>query len=863
MGASVLVLAGLLMPAIATAPLGGIFNRGAGRSSIISNGEWLSNGHYSGPDVFHADGVPTFQGVVYVNHVNRVLCVIDGTAVVDAVAFPPRIQTVALESMHRIESYNCVLDMVSAGSMHSVAMYAASKDGTVSLIGNPALFTIRQQPADLLHKSAIGAAAGATATAAAPSLAESAARMRQLTPAGTGILGVYYTTYQQETSQVYQNITKLFGWTYSMEEVLRNTSLMLSDSIWKWAPAAAYPEFSKGRLSIMQHQPQLGIYCYYRKRENETYGYIPDCPEASNVLRTHASEMVAAGFAFIAPDATNWDQDPRNASNGADLHQLRPTEVIAEEWAAMRANGEATPAMSTFDQVNAGGVLYQWYLSEFFNNQTLLELGMILKTSMIPGWNASMAHSDSAFNAIANASSTSAAADYKVYIVADEPTVDWSSVHAIQSNGGAYDVITPFMWAAPAPGGGYEAEGYLKYYSPCVSRTTLPHGTVVDTFSNDVPIDLDFPCNHYKTHKSPLGPVWTVSTATPINSVPFSGTKLNGLFLKKQFYDIFADPEPTSVIFAPSWNEYLVGPVNSSGWDITNPYFFVNGLSFDDPDRNLIFVDGQGSERSRTIEPSKSDGGYYYELMASCMRVYRVQASLGIVSNGTGCDVQGEECCTINPNQVFTRVWSLDAGAPSSSSTAKSTADAAGAASDDGAAPSVADSILSSDRGEYEALIAGGGVEICSPWVSVDNGQATGFCVNGSMPWAAPDQVYPPAYDILRGPFLLYANTSTSVPDTVPLYRCSDAGAGYPRHFVASGNATMSGAAACIDAVGGAVLDYTLGYAGASRTSLTVREIRRCYGTAARPSSPPHWYTAVAGPCAPGDADQGIQGFGI
>ena len=117
-------------------------------------------------------------------------------------------------------------------------------------------------------------------------------------------------------------------------------------------------------------------------------------------LQTHASELSAAGFTFIAPDATNWDGDPRNTSNGADFNQLRPTEIIAEgacaalhlpllrlpatsslgripcpiypspfpfplvEWANMRIRGEATPQLSTYDQVNEGGVLYNWYLSE-------------------------------------------------------------------------------------------------------------------------------------------------------------------------------------------------------------------------------------------------------------------------------------------------------------------------------------------------------------------------------------------------------------------------------------------------------------------------------------------------------------------
>jgi hypothetical protein len=58
---------------------------------------------------------------------------------------------------------------------------------------------------------------------------------------------------------------------------------------------------------------------------------------------------------------------------------------------------------------------------------------------------------------------------------------------------------------------------------------------------------------------------------------------------------------------------------------MTNPYFYASGARPDDPNRALLFFDGFTSERSRTIEPSTVDGGRYYEIFASCMRVYRLQ----------------------------------------------------------------------------------------------------------------------------------------------------------------------------------------------------------------------------------------------
>jgi len=225
---------------------------------------------------------------------------------------------------------------------------------------------------------------------------------------------------------------------------------------------------------------------------------MADCPEAARVLAAHASELSSAGFEFIAPDATNWDQDPRDASSGADLNQLRPTEIIAEEWANARLAGVATPALSTFDRVNAGGVLYNWYLSEFFNNETLLALDLIMRnrnTTRVPGVD-------------------------KVYIVADEPTLDSALVRALQRNGGRNDIVTPIMWSAPDASGSYEANGFLKYFAPC---TEVVNGSRV--FSYDVVLDLGRPCAHMKSHKSAVGDVWTVSTGLPMNSIPFGGLR--------------------------------------------------------------------------------------------------------------------------------------------------------------------------------------------------------------------------------------------------------------------------------------------------------------------------------------------------
>jgi hypothetical protein len=834
--------------------------------SASSAGDFRPNPHYGGgPDLWVGRGSLTLHanatGVTPGGESRvRAYCVVDGRAVFEATPAPS-------SSSSPSSSWHCPTDgLVTPGGMHTVAAYVHDVDtGRISLLGAPLFFTLEEGPNDD-GGAEEAAATTTTLSTAAARLAAAEARLRALTPAGSATaVGVYYTTYQQEDAQIYQNVTRLFNLTNTLEEVLRNESLRYADSVWRWAPEAASPPYNASRPLLFLHQPALGIYCYYRKRANETAGYIPDCPEASTVLQTHAAELTAAGFTFVAPDATNWDGDPRDPSNGADLHQLRPTEVLAEEWAALRVAGTSTPMLSTFDQLNDGGVLWSWYLSEFFNNETLLDLDLILRVNV--------------------STSPTASALFKVYIVADEPTASYPLLRTLQRNGGQNDIITPLMWAADDASGAYEANGMLKFFSPCVATpSAAPSGAggarssssssvslsaaaaaaagaaPPPVFSGDTPIDLDVPCGHLKTQRSVLGGAWTVQTGTPVNSVPFgSSPKYNGLTLKKTFYDILADPTPTGLIFAPSWNEFVVGPVNMSGWDISNPFFYANGARPDDPDRRVIFLDGYGSERSRTIEPSKTDGGYYYETFASCLRVYRLQWALGVVSDGTGCAVAGEECCQLHVDESFARLWSLDLP---------------GAGGGGGGGGVSGDSLLTPDstevdrllwRGERDGGIGGASsswAQICSPWANSANGQATGFCANGSMPWAPPGQLDPPPYDVLRGPAIVFSNaTGAEVPGAVPLVRCV-ATVGSPpvqQHFLANSTACLSQAAP-----GGAgALEFVAGFCMASRSSLMHRELRRCRGAAnAAPwKAGVKWYAAVGGLCAPGDDEEALLGY--
>jgi len=549
------------------------------------------------------------------------------------------------------------------------------------------------------------------------------------------------------------------------------------------------------------------MYCYFRRRANESWDryQMADCPEGPLVLQTHAAELSSAGFSFIAPDATNWDEDPRNASNGADLNQLRPTEVIAEEWANLRLRGVATPQLSTYDRVNAGGVLWTWYLAEIFNNATLVGLDLVAR----------------------NPNSTRVPNSDKIYIVADEPTLDYSIVRKIQSNGGRNDIVTPIMWSAPDASGNYEANGYLKYFSPC----TVMKNATTRVFSSDVFFDPDAPCAHLKTRGSSVGDVWTISTGLPMNSIPFGGLRYNGLFLKKQFYDVFADATPTDLLFAPSWNEFAANAHPMAGWDISNPLFGAIGAEQDDEDRNTIVFDDFTSERSRVIEPGKVDGGFYYELFASCMRVYRLQAALGIVSSGAGCEVAGEECCVLHGDEIFAELWSLEATG------------AGGGGAGDG---SGGDSLLSNSAAEAAALIAAGGWrEICAP--GIDNAVTTNVCFNETLVWSGGADL-----DVLRGPLLVYANTSIGIAGTVPLVRCVTAAGS---HFVHNSTASCPNDAS---------VELVLGFGGAAKDGLFSSAVRRCRrAAAAAGGGASSWYSVANGACGAGDADEGVVCYSI
>lgn len=223
-----------------------------------------------------------------------------------------------------------------------------------------------------------------------------------------------------------------------------------------------------------------------------------------------------------------------------------------------------------------------------------------------------------------------------------------------------------------------------RFFSPCTYNRGATSSVVGDQ-----------ECNQFETTNSPFGGTeMSASNSYQLNfgSLPFGAPgKLRGLTMKKLFKKIFSI-QPKHV-FISSWNEFIAQPQ-------PNPYQSVNtgfskGLPFD-PDRNNLWVDSYGSEFLRDIEPTLEYGDYYYQLLKSCLRVYK--------SGATACTNTSEECCNMGYSNVYVNVYSL-------------------------VTKSASDYLLTADKNEFNILIhSGAWKEICTPFPGPSE-----FCVDKSL----------------------------------------------------------------------------------------------------------------------------------
>jgi hypothetical protein len=531
-------------------------------------------------------------------------------------------------------------------------------------------------------------------------------------------VGIFYLAWHAFAADAMQQIAA--PQRYTVEDVVRK-GLSFDDLL----PTAALQQQA---ASFRYHvRPTLGFYCMYRKRAGEAPytepDLVPDCPNITTTARTHAQQLWSAGVDFVFVDLTNLQQ----MSPFADVLGVRPLEVLLEEWSAARAAGVMTPQVAAWVPAPAksGSMVYEKVL-ELYNNPTFAPL---------------ILHD--------------AKSGKRVMFLVDYLTVD-ASRQLIESNGGKNDIVGVRLWGLL--GGSKLSAGVASWMQPCES------GGKWMTI-----IEAQTPCAQGYSPGTPIGSVLSVSTSYQLSyaSLPFRAAgRRGGLTLKKQFQRAFTvQPD---VLLINSWNEQIAQPQ-------PNNYSAAMGnlrksMGVYDASGVALWVDAYGAEYVRDVEPTVEYGSQYYDLMASCVRVYRLGGC-------TAPAAASEGCCQLQ--QDFQLIRSLRLKDPTNQMTTHH--------------------VLSTGTNERDVLVATGAwEEVCTPFDGV--GQ---LCGGGEMTNA----------DL---PFELYAQPGSG---RALLTRC---------YTGASNFFSLDPACEGTSVVG------PLGYLSQTRDTSTARPLRRCYNTVAQ-----------------------------
>lgn len=183
-------------------------------------------------------------------------------------------------------------------------------------------------------------------------------------------------------------------------------------------------------------------------------------------------------------------------TGAGDVLQLRPTEVLFEEWAVLRAKGISTPQIAVWQRMQDPGSIEWWYVMvRLYNNATYQALDLILRDGYT--------------------------GKYVMFVPA------WPSDPTIIPTLARNNIVAVFLWANLSPA--QFASGMWVFMSPCTANGTGPSSNVAGTI-----------CNQPITTNSPLGPHGTALTVSPsyqlgYSSLPFqAATRLGGLTLRSQ-----------------------------------------------------------------------------------------------------------------------------------------------------------------------------------------------------------------------------------------------------------------------------------------------------------------------------------------
>ena len=533
--------------------------------------------------------------------------------------------------------------------------------------------------------------------------------------------------------------------------------------------SSAAPRNSTLGMSFYYHsEPASGFYCIYRKRSNESVSScgLPDCPNITATLARHAAMLVEAGVDFVVLDSTNF----QHISAGADALQLRPFEVVAEEWLKLRSAGLPTPRIAAWQNLaDPTGDLWSAYVDGVYANHI---------------------YDDLLF----------ADAGRKVFFTTHDPTE--ALVERIEAPGraGGAIIVVP-LWAERADG---FAQGEWSFFSPCTDAEGSFTSSVLGGDGATQPREA---CAQKSTTHAKIGKHGTSLTVSPsyqlsYSSLPFrASAKLGGLTLAMQFEEAFARRAKGDLdyLFVGTFNEHIAQPQHNP---YNPPIPLANSMGLEgDAGASHLFVDMYGESITRDLEPTKEDGGAAWELFRSCMRVFRDGGASPTCSNAS------EPCCTIHtaPRAQWRSVWSLIGGGGGGGGGGGERGAAAAAAAD----PFEAAFLLTVDSSEVAALTkkGGGWREVCTPF-----GGSAVFCN------PAP-KLLPSAPEFRAGPFLMHAAPLPTPGASRAVTRCN-AGSHFFTLDPACAPAWWKGGAATVEG--------TLGYTRTARSSETPRSLRLC-----------------------------------
>lgn len=411
--------------------------------------------------------------------------------------------------------------------------------------------------------------------------------------------GILYEVWHSSAANTYKKVKAAGGVQLTTELVVRSAGNLTLDDV-----------FVKYGLNgdIFNVQPQLGFYCLYRARPGDPSPPLPDCDNITGTSTAHASMLTQAGFDYVAVDITNW---PMNDTDGAtDIAVLRPTEVLFEEWSALRAAGTPTPSIALWPCSPAGGTTWKYLLDTLYNDPVYGDLVYKQDGKKV------------------------------MFIPYTGSCYDPATAALIESNGGRNDVVAIPVWALF--GQQTYAQGVYGFFSPCTDATGAYTTSMVGGNVG--------PCNQFATTANGSNTILEVSASggymTSQCALPFASPgHMRGLTLSRLFQKVLATQAPH--LFMSSFNEMIGGRQAPA-----SPALIAFNMGLPkDSQRKSVWVDSYAAEFSRDIEPTVEGGSMVWNVAASCVQMYK--------AGQTCADAPTAPCCTTDDKLVFGNIWSL------------------------------------------------------------------------------------------------------------------------------------------------------------------------------------------------------------